>query len=356
MTFILTGNDPKLAKIVESSDFQYAITDHIKVLYHIELTIKENADNNTPWSISFQFQFMRPNYEKLTEAVNVLCRYVQSNHATLEPTFPPTPTEPETKPFDQEKSNSYGQGSVTQPYHSPAQIAAAAQGNLHPSFHAGNQHNMNYHQGGPNGIYHQNPNIQHGHPNGFHGHPQQHQNYGRGYAPMPTPNYGGNRGTMNGNRHGQQHHLGLYQPGFSSYQSGRGGNLHMGSPPPFSTQQFGNNGAPNGYHQRRFHNPPTPTTDSSPSGVGNGGYPLPRTVGPLDTLSSIELPDPGNGNPNVNYRPHPDGHTPTPNGAVGSGPYSPTAQSYFPPQPNNSHHNGYLHNQGYPPGGGRYQG
>ena len=353
MTFILNGEDPKLATIVETSDFQYAVTTQFKVLYHIDLTIKENVDN-TLWSITFQFQYMRSNYENLEKAIHGLCRYVNSKGAALDPIIPPAPAEPETKPWEQEKSSSYGQGSVTQPYHSPAQIAAAAQGTLHPSFHVGNQHNVNYHQGGPNGIYHQNPNVQHNHPNGYQGHPQQHQNYGRGYGGMPNPNFGGNRGATNGNRHGGQHHPGLYQPGYpSAYQTGgRGGNHHMGGDPrPYNAQQYINNtGAQNGYQQRRFHNPPTPTTGDS-SSVGNGGY-MPRTAvgqSPLDTLSSIELPDSGNVNGN-GYRPHQDGRTLTPNGS----PYSPTGQSYFPPQPSNVHHNGYPHNQGYP--GGRYSG
>ena len=348
MTFILVGEDPKLATIVESSDFHYLITDQFKVIYRIELTIKENVDSQ-PWSITFHFQYMRPNFEKLKEAIAELCHYVNQKGATLEAHFPPNLTDPETKPFDQEKSNSYGQGSVTQPYHSPAQIAAAAQGNLHPSFHVGNQHNLNYHQPTPNGIYHQ-PSNQHSHLNGFHGHPQQqpNQHFGRGYPPMGLSNYGGNRGSMNNSRHGGHHH-GLYQPpGYQTYN--RGANHHMNH---YNSQPFGPNNGTNGYQRRYMHNPPTPTGETT----SPGGYPpqISRTGGmvvgqsPLDTLSSIELPDiSGNG-----YRTHQEGHTPTPpNGAY----HSPSAQSYFPPQPNNVHHNGFSH-QGYPSGhvGGRYQ-
>ena len=360
MSFNLVGEDPKLATIVDSSDFQYAITDHLKVVYRIELTTKENTDIMAkparPWSITFHFQYYRPNYEKLKEAINELCRYVSSKGATLEPVTPPEPTDPETKPFDQEKSNSYGQGSVTQPYHSPAQIAAAAQGNLHPSFHLGNQHGANFHH------YTLGP---HGHLNGLHGHGQSHHHFGRGFQQMPPASFPGNRGVMNGNRHGL-HHGGLYQPGFPSYQpplpGGRGGTAantlnHFGHYNPQFVQPGGVNpsmNGTNGYQRRLMHSPPTTSTDPHQSAnAGAMNYQqIPRTGGmllqsPLDSLSSIELPDvSGNGNGNGgSFRSHPESHTPGANGI----PYSPPAQSYFPPQPQS---------QGYPGGhgGSRYQG
>src|SRR5437762_797549 len=95
----------------------------------------------------------------------------------------------------------------------------------------------------------------------------------------------------------------------------------------YNSQPFVQNNSTNGYQRRYMHNPPTPTAETpSP-----GGYPAPiaRTGGmvvqsPLDTLGSLELPEvPGNG-----YRPHQEGHTPTPNGAYNS----PSGQSYFPAQ------------------------
>ena len=52
LTFTLVGDDPKLANIVESSDFHYAITDHLKVVYRVDVTTKEGVDNQ-PWSIAF---------------------------------------------------------------------------------------------------------------------------------------------------------------------------------------------------------------------------------------------------------------------------------------------------------------
>lgn len=373
MTFNLVGDDPRLAGIVESSDFHYAITDQFKVVYRIELTIKENVDNNSQSqsrSTVFQFQYMRPTFEKLKEAIRELCRYINTRGASLEPHFPTEPAEPETKPFDQEKSNSYGQSSVTQPYHSPAQIAAAAQGNLHPSFHSGNQHNLNYHQGGPNSGFHPNSNVsQHGHLNGFppHGHQQQH--FGRGYPSVSGANFGGNRGAMNGNRHAHApHHGGQFQqPTYAPFQQhpgGRGGNgNHMNHYGHFNAPYVqGNasvNGA-NGYGRRFMHTPPAPAEQSlPPPGPSPMNYQqIPRAGGmvpqsPLDTLGSMELPDvggAGNGNGAL-YRSHQEGHTPPPNG----GPYSPPIPSYFSPQPNNLQHNTYQ--QGYPSGhsGPRYQ-
>ena len=372
MTFNIVGDDPKLSGIVESSDFHYAIMDQFKVVYRIELIIKENLDNvspSHPRSTAFQFQYMRPTFEKLKEAIKELCRYINIRGASLEPQFPPEPAEPELKPFDQEKSNSYGQSSVTQPYHSPAQIAAAAQGNLHPSFHMGNQHNMNF---VPNSGFHANPNIgQHGHLNGFsiHGHQQQH--FGRGFQQSTGATFSGNRGTMNGNRYGHSpHHGGPFQqpayPPFQPHPAGRGGNgNHMNHFGHFNAQYAqGNsnvNGA-NGYGRRIMPTPPTPTGEKTipPPGAGSMNYqPIPRTGGmvvpsPLDSLPALELPDvgsSGNGNGAL-YRSHQEGHTPPPN----SGPYSPPVPSYFPPQPNNLHHNAYQH--GYPGGhnGPRYQG
>jgi len=363
LTFTMVGDDPSLASIVESSDFHYAITDHLKVVYRIELTIKEHVDNTAkspkPWSITFQFQYLRPHFEKLKEAINDVCRYVSSKGATLEPATPPEPVDPETKPFDQERSNSYGQSSVTQPYHSPAQIAAAAQGNLHPSFHISNQHGVNFH--------HHNF-SQHGYLNGFHGHAQPHQHFGRGHQQIPGGSFGGNRATTNGTRQGHNvHHAGFYQGGYMSYQPGRGqGANHFGHyNAPQYIQSSGVNAnmkGTNGY-QRRFMTAvasPAAETHQSPS-LGTMNYQQTPRVGgivgqsPLETLSSLELPDvSGTANPNsTGFRPHQEPHTPGTNGS----PYSPSAQSYFPPQSTNVHHNGFPPAQGYPSGptGSRYQ-
>lgn len=373
MTFNLVGDDPRLAGIVESSDFHYAITDQFKVVYRIELTIKENVDNasqSQSRSTVFQFQYMRPTFDKLKEAIQELCRYIKTRGASLEPQFPPEPVEPATKPFDQEKSNSYGQSSVTQPYHSPAQIAAAAQGNLHPSFHAGNQHNINYHQGGQNGGFHPNSNVgQHSHLNGFPAHGHQQQHFGRGYPQVPGANFGGNRGAMNGNRHAHgPHHGGPFQqpayPPYQQHSGARGGNgnhmNHFGHfNAPYAQGNANVNGA-NGYGRRFMHTPPTPTGEQSlpPPGPSPMNYQqIPRTGGmvvqsPLDTLGSMELPEVGgggNGNGTL-YRSHQEGHTPSPNG----GPYSPPVPSYFSAQPSNQHN---TYQQGYPGGhnGPRYQ-
>jgi hypothetical protein len=363
LTFNIVGDDPKLSSIIESSDFDYAIKDQIKVVYHIELTIKENVDNaakpTRPRSCTFQFQYYRTNYDMLRKAIGELCRYVATKGASLEAAMPTEPAEPETKPFDQEKSNSYGQNSVTQPYHSPAQIAAAAQGNLLPSYHLGNQHNMNYHQGSSNGMYHQNHN-QHSHQNGFHGHGHNQPHYGRGFQPMQSGNFGPNRGAMNGNRHGHNtHHAPVYQ-GYSSFQShpanrGNGGN-HANPLPHYNNQYAPPGGmsvplnGSNGYPRRFVHNPSTPTGDSLQSpGSGPTGYQIPRTGpmathSPLDNLSSLELPEisaPPTGS-NGGYRTHQETHTPVGNG----GPFNPPVQSYFPPQPNHVH-NGFAPGQGY---------
>lgn len=373
MTFSLVGDDPKLSAIVESSDFDYAIKDQIKVVYHIELTIKENVSNaaKTPRSFTFQFQYYRTNYEMLKKAIGELCRYVATKGATLEPAMPGEPSEPETKPFDQEKSNSYGQNSVTQPYHSPAQIAAAAQGNLLPSYHMSNQHNIGYHQGTSNGIYHPNHNLSHhGHQNGFQGHGHNQPHYGRGFQSMQSGNFGPNRGTMNGNRVGHNaHHAPLYQ-GYSSFQahpSNRGNGVnHPNSIPHYNNQYAPPGGmnvplnSSNGYSRRFMHNPSTPTGDVLQSpGSGPTSYQIPRTgpmtsQSPLDNLNSLELPDipaPTSGS-NGGYRPLQEGHTPVGNG----GHFSPPAQSYFPPQPSNAH-NGFASGQGYTggPPGTRYQ-
>lgn len=376
MTFSIVGNDPKLAIIVESSDFHYAITDHIKVVYRIDLTINRNVEDvnhsSLPPSVTFQFQYMRPNFEKLREAVIELCRYVTSKGASLEVVSPPEPGDPETKPFDQEKSNSYGQGSVTQPYHSPAQIAAAAQGSFHPSFHMNVQYNSNFHQGGPNNMYHPNSNIaQHGHLNGLHGHTHLQQHFGRGYQQISPTAFNGPRPPMSGNRHGHSpspHHGNLYQNGYPSFtphvagRNGGGGN-HFGYYNTHYIQGGGgssNINASNGYQRRFIHNSPNTSDPQSPGSASMNFQQIPRTGGmappsSLDTLSSIELPDvSGSGNGSGGgYRSHQEVHTPTSNG----GTYSPSTQSYFPPQPNNIHQKEYPHNQGYRGGhsGSRYQ-
>ena len=378
MTYTLIGDDPKLLSIIDTSDFAYSITDQLKVNYRVELTVKENVVENLR-KIMFQFQYMRSNYEKLKEAVNEVCRYVTAKGANIDPVMPPPPPDPETKPFDQEKSNLYGQGSVTQPYHSAAQVALAAQGSL-PPFHT-NQH---YHQ--QNGLYHP-PQQMGGHVNGYHQH-QQH--YGRGgypnqmgsQPPLPPIGYGNRGGMMNGMgpRHLQHHAGGMYpQPsGYTQFQGNRaggGGPSHMSHlghfNPPYG--QPGGNGMNNGYGQRsppqppqqRFmHGPPTPTADHIPG--GSGFPPIPRTTqtgivgqSPLDTLGSLELPDvpppppPGAVGSGAPFRPssHADGHG-TPNGGL----YSPPGQSYFPPQQNAGGHLNNPFSPTYPPQGGRFSG
>jgi hypothetical protein len=368
ITYTLIGEDPKLASLVESSDFHYSITDQLKVVYRVELTVKESVVDNVR-TIHFQFQYLRPNYEKLKEAVNEMCRYITAKGATLDPVMPLAPPEPETKPFDQEMSDLYGHGSVTQPYHSPAQVALAAQGSL-PPFHA-NQH---YHQ--QNGMYHS-PQQMAGHVNGY----QHQQHYvGRGgflnqVAPSPPVGYGNRGGMMNGvgHRHLQHHGGGMFQQpgGYQQFQGSRGGGGSQMSRmserfPPQYGQPIGN-GMNNGYGQRgpqaqqRFiHGPPTPTADNVPAGFP----PMPRPQGggmvsqsALDTLGSLELPDvPGAVGSGAPFRlSHAEGHS-APNGV----PYnSPPAQSYFPPQQggggsgssSSSHHNNAFYP---PPQGGRF--
>ena len=335
------------------------------MVYHIELTVKDVVDNaakaTRPQACTFQFQYYRTNYDMLKKAINELCRYVASKGASLEPSFPPEPAEPETKPFDQEKSNSYGQNSVTQPYHSPAQIAAAAQGNLSPSYHLGNQHSINYHQGASNGIYHQNHNInQNLHQNGFnvHGHSQPH--YGRGFHPAQSGSFGPNRNTMNGNRHGHNiPHTPNYQgyPSFQSHPSNRGNGMNQGNALPHYNNQYAPPGgmsvplnSSNGYQRRFIHNPSTPTSDAlqSPGSIPTS-YQISRTGpmathSPLDNLSSLELPEfpgPASGS-SGGYRPHQEGHSPMSNG----GPFHPPAQSYFPTQ-SSQVYNGFTTGHGY---------
>jgi hypothetical protein len=364
-----------LASIVESSDFDYAIKDHIKVVYHIELSIKENVDSPAQIpnlrSFIFQFQYYRSSYDMLRKAISELCRYVIGKGASLEFDIPPEPAEPETKPFDQEKSSCYGQNSVTQPYHSPAQIAAAAQGNLVPSYPS-NQHNVNFHQGTLNGMYHQNSHNggQHSHQNGFHGHGHGQSHYGRGFQPMQANNFAPNRGAMNGHRNTQNtHHAPHYQsgyPSFQAHQSNRGSAISHGSSHTLYTNQYASPGGmsvpmngSNGYQRRFVHNPPTPTGEALQSpGLGPTNYQIPRNgqmpaPSPLDNLNSLDLPEigppPGTSG---GYRSHQDGHTPMGNG----GPFSPPPQSYFPAQGNHAH-NGYMPGQGYAGGplGSRYQ-
>jgi hypothetical protein len=264
-----------------------------------------------------------------------------------------------TKAFDQEKSNFYGQGSVTQPYHSPAQIAAAAQGTLHNTFHMGNQHNHNFHSNGTNGIYHGN------HNNNFHGHAQHQQNFGRNYQQPQSNNFVQNRQAINGNRHGHNGHHSHYQTqgqqgGYQFIQHGGGRTTgqntmnHRGQyNAPFAQGggMSASMNATNGYQRPFAHTPPTPTEPQGPTNTLSLNYNIPRAgviaQSPLDTLgsSSLDLPDlsgSANGN-DGGYRHTPDVHTSMPKGA----PFNPSAQSYFPQQQNQTHHNGYPPNQGY---------
>ncbi len=307
----------------------------------------------------------------LRKAISELCRYVSSKGGSLEPSIPSEPAEPETKPFDQEKSNCYGQNSVTQPYHSPAQIAAAAQGNLVPSY-SGNQHNINFHPGTLNSMYHQNNHTtgQHVYQNGVHGHGHGQPHYGRGFQPMQAGNFGPNRGAANGNRHGHNtHHAPLYQngyPSFQAHQSNRGNGVKHGSPLTHYNQYASSGGisvpisGSNGYQRRFALNPTTPTGEALQSpGPGPTNYHIPRNgqmaaQSPLDNLNTIELPEiiaPPAGT-SGGYRSHQEGHTPIGTG----GPFSPPSQSYFPAQGSHGH-NGYMSGQGYTGGasGSRYQ-
>lgn len=357
MTFNLVSDDPKLAAIVESSDFHYAIIDRIKVVHGVDISIKQNSDTNANLSqprFTFQFQYLRPNFDNLKRATDDFCKYLTENGATIESVAPSEPSDPETKPFDQEKSNSYGQGSVTQPYHSAAQIAAAAQGNLHPSFNMGSQH-MNFQPGMTNGVYHQNPGlVPHTHPNGFHGHIQGQHHFGRGFQQMAPSSFPAARGSVNGNRHG--HHGPVYQTGYSPFQphpSARGAGNHINHYNHFNAQYIGPtpmNGS--GAFSRRFgQSSPTPPGEGLPSPTaGTIGYQeVSRAAGlnqtPLETLGSLELPDiPSSGPVNgANYGPHQDTRTPSFN----TSPYSPSAQSYVPPHHNLAHHNSFQQNQGY---------
>jgi hypothetical protein len=367
MTFTLPGDDPKLVTIVASPDFNYQVIDHNKVLHQIDMTVVKDRAGTTvnPHRTQFQFQYLRTHFDQLKKAVEVLCRYVAERGANLQAAIPPEPQEPETKPFDQEKSNFYGQGSVTQPYHTPAQIAAAAQGTLHASFH---QHSMNFHPNGSSAMYHQGQHInQHG-QNGFHGHHQQQQNFGRGYPQGLSNNFAPNRGHMNGNRHGNGHHGSHFQQGpqqgypppFLPQGGSRGGgpshiNPHAQFNPPFA--QGGGMNPPmnggNGFQRRGYvHTPPTPSEkQSAPSPINY--QQIPRNVGmigqsPLDTMNTIdvsELSGPANGN-SGNYRHAQEGHTSHSNGAPFNS--NTPSQSYFSPQ---QQHNGYPHKQGYNGGG-----
>lgn len=359
----MVGDDPRLASLVESSDFHYAVTDQLKLSYSTTLTTELNVDNSIKppkTTVTFHLEYLRPDFAKLKEAIGELCRYFAEKGAVLNPVLPPEPEEPQTKPFDQEKSNFYGQNSVTQPYHTPAQIAAAAQGTL-PMYQMGNQLNHNFHQNG--GHHHHNV----GGVNGYHGYPGQ--PYGRGgYPPMPSGSFGLNR-AMNAGR-GGHHNVHPpppgYQNNFPSFQApGRGNPTNHG---PFNSGYGqvggGMNGhlGANGYHRRYVHTPPTPSGEPhlSPGGTNLPFQPHPRPGGvvggmviqsPLDTLSSLELPDiPNPPNNSGNFRSAQDGHTPVSNVA----PFSPQTQSYFPPQPTHSHHNGFGPGQGYPgpPGSG----
>jgi len=362
MTFTLVGTDPKLASLIESSDYHYSITDQLKIMYHTELKSEVNVDNSVQppkTTVSFHFQYLRPNIDKLKEAVGELCRYVTSKGANLERVDPPELEEPETKPFDQDKSNFYGQNSVTQPYHTPAQIAAAAQGTL-PMYQLGNH---NYHQ---NGGYHHHNNM--GSMNGYHNYSAQ--SFGRGgYPAMQSGSFGMNRAVnaVRGGHHNVHSPPPSYQNGFQQFQpQGRGSHANHGHFNPQYGPVGGVNGhmnGSNGYHRGRYvHTPPTPSGDVQLGGANNLNYQSHSRAGgiasgmvvqsPLDTLPSLELPDMTN-QPNGNdYRTSQEGHTPL------GGPFSPPTQSYFPSQPGQPHHNGFPHGQGYPGGSNpsRYQG
>jgi hypothetical protein len=374
---------------------------------HIDLLIiKDNSEatkSSSNRSITFQFQYVRPYYKNLQESVHDLGTYIRSKGGNLETVTPPPPADPETKPFDQDKSSSYGQGSVTQPYHSPAQIAAAAQGNLHPSYHMGNQHSSFSHQSTSNGAFHQNHgNAQH--QNGYNNHSQHPGHFGRGYQQLPN-SFGPNRGGLNGNRyqhnpaqHGPQYTNSGYPPFQPQHPANRGGGINHSNHPGAYNGQYNQGGGmnnsmteTNGFSRRYMNTPPTPNGDHHQSpGPSSNSYQTVRgnstmVQSPLDTLSSMELPEYNPPNPPTNggYRQHQEGHTPVANG----GHFSPPSQSYFPPQPNHpqsnhpqsnhphanhphfnhpqpnhpQHHNGYPHGPGYPggplgPPGSRHQG
>jgi hypothetical protein len=365
MTFTIIGDDPKLATILDSSDYHYSITDKLKVLQQITLATKETIDNSVKPSkslVSFQFQYLRPNTDKLRDAIGELCQYIASKGATLERIDPPEPAEPETRPFDQEKSNFYGQNSVTQPYHTPAQIAAAAQGTL-PVYQLNNH---GFHQNG--GFHHHNI----GSMNGYHNYAGQ--SYGRGgYSHLSSGSFGHNR-AMNAGRGGHHNPHSPppgYQNGFSPFQApGRGGVSNHGHfNPSYGSVGGAGNGhinSNNGFPRARFApTPPTPSAEPHVPGTTNMSYPPhPRSGGiatgmvvqsPLDTLSSLDLPEINNSSANGNgadFRAAQDAHTPLSN----PGPFSPPPQSYFPPQQGPSHHNNYSH--GYSAGSNapRFQG
>jgi len=365
MTFTIVSEDPKLVSLTESSDYHYSVSDQLKIVYHIELATEHNTDDtvNPPKkSVVFKFQYIRPNLDKLKEAIGHLCSYVNTKGVTLERVNPPEPREPETKPFDQEKSNFYGQNSVTQPYHTPAQIAAAAQGTL-PLYQLNNH---GFHQNG--GFQHHNS----GAMNGYHGHPGQ--SYGRGgYQSVPSSSFGLNR-SMNMGRAGH-HNLHSPSPGYQNgippFQiPGRGNLPNHGHFNPSYGPAMGSANGPmngnNGYPRGRYVNtPPTPSSDSHLSGSGNLNYQShPRSgaiatgmvvQSPLDTLPSLELPEVGNP-ANVNsgdFRVSQDGHTP-----ISSAAFSPPNQSYFPPQQSQPPPNNFPPGPGYAAGstGPRYQG
>jgi len=381
MTFTVgPTDDPKFAEIIESSDFHYSVTDQFKVIHRTELTVKETpADKttNSPKTVAVQFQYMRPNFNKFQDALKMFYHYIRSKGASIEEQVPSELPQLKTKPFDAEKSASYGQASTVQPYHTPAQIAAAAQGLHHPSYHSGNQH-VNYHHGGaggPNGMYPPMP-AMHGHQNGFTGHHNGHHN-NRGFQNVPQGNFapGGRGGGMYGNRQMHNPHpQNQFGGGYPQSFQGNGGRGGIPSQVPnhvnhFSgyNGQYGQGGGmnPNGApgfqrHPRQYiSNPPNgPTGETHPPPPPGMSMNYPQQMyrnsnlgspSPLDGMNSLgnDLPDtPGTTGGNGNYRSHHDAHTPGAN----SGPFSPSSQSYFPPQANHMSHNGFPpHGQGYPP-------
>jgi hypothetical protein len=350
MSFSIVGKDPELKRIVESSDYNYNLVDRIKVTHKMELkSIQNQADTSvnppSPPSVTFEFNYTQGQFFTLKSAVDELCAFLHANGVTLQVEMPPSPQEPVLQKFDKENSGFYAQTTVNQPYHTAAQVAAAAQGNY--GMYAGNNHHQNIH------------NSQHGYVNGHHG-ANHGQHYGRNFQHGHAGNYGARGGGPNGRYTHPGHHPAYQQQG--GYQS-----YHGNRPAGYPFQpQHGANGSSNtnggvSYNSRR-HTQFPPTNSMDP--VQSAYSPIPQTgmpnAVPLDTFASGAMPLPDvpsrvNGNISSGYRPNAETHTPSPSTLYGSpipGFHPPFPSNMSPNgQSTNSQPNGFQHAPGQP----RYQ-
>jgi hypothetical protein len=300
LTFELVGEDPRLAQLTDTSDFHYAVTDQLKLKYLTELKVTQNFDNSEKpprlVSSTFRFQYFPPNLDRLKEAIPELCQYISLKGAVLEQVDPPDVPEPTTKPYNQTNNNQYDHGIVAQPYHTQAQINAAAQGYQINSRNHNRQSHNNYRapQYHPNQV----PSLANGHP-GY--------GYGRGGLPLHGA-LGHNRGGMNGlpyhpnMQYPTQYNQSAYPPTQST------GPVPSAVFPPYHRPMDRINGnlLPQSGYFRRYDSTGTPPVPDShvPSTIGNSipFHPQARSspasngiVSPplsaLDTLGAIELPE-----------------------------------------------------------------